>query len=111
MAEDIHQQYRERLVRATQQGQLVEFVGELKEEGVTQTQIFDLLEKYRYELDQQGRMIEADYLIEVSDRVWGFCFNDQRLFETSLNRFTYPEEPARPIRKGKEDSGKRDGQK
>ena len=94
MAEDIHQQYRERLVRATQQD-LVAFVGELKSEGLTQSQIFDLLEKYRYELDQQGRSNEADYLIEISDRVWGFCAEDKRLFETSLSRSTYPRAPER----------------
>ena len=85
MAEDIHQQYRERLVQASQQD-LVAFVGELKAEGLTQRQIFDLLESYRYELAQQGRVNEENYLIDISDRVSGNCASHLQLFDTVLSR-------------------------
>jgi hypothetical protein len=85
MAENTSQ-HQERLRQATEQGRLVEFVYELKTEGLPQRQIYDLLEQYRYELDQQGKEAEADYLTDISDRVWGFCAPYDQLFETTLAR-------------------------
>ena len=78
--------HKEQLRLATEQGRLVEFVNELKAEGIGQRQIYDLLEDYRYELDQQGKEDTANYLWDISDRVWGFCREEDRFFETSLVR-------------------------
>jgi hypothetical protein len=85
MAENISP-HQERLQWATEQGRLIEFVNELKAEGMTQRHIYDLLDQYRYELDQQGRESEANYLSDISDRVWGYCRPELRFFDTVLSR-------------------------
>ena len=74
----------ERVRLGTEQGRLIELVNELKMEGISQRQIYDLLESYRYDLDRQGRMNEADYLIDISDKVSGDCRFEDKLFETDL---------------------------
>jgi hypothetical protein len=82
MAESLSLQERVRL--ATEQGHLVELVNEMKAEGIPQREIYDLLENYRYELGQQDRTAEEDYLIDISDRVSGDCRFEDKLFETNL---------------------------
>ncbi len=56
----------------------------MKAEGIPQREIYDLLENYRYELGQQDRTAEEDYLIDISDRVSGDCRFEDKLFETNL---------------------------
>ncbi len=69
-----------------QKHDLAELVLELKRAGVSQREIYDNLEAVRQELSAQGREPEEDYVMEIQDRVWGFCSTQNRLFDTSLSR-------------------------
>ena len=66
---------------------------ELKSEGVSQREIFENLESFRQELEAQGKELKAEYVWEVGDRVWGFCSEQNRLFETSLSRADFDSKP------------------
>jgi hypothetical protein len=72
---------------------LVEIVLKLKEEGVSQREIYDNLETVRQELNAQGREREEEYVWDVQDRVWGFCAAQYRFFETSLSNSDFAPNP------------------
>lgn len=62
--------------------QLDALVEAMKAEGYAQGEVFDEFDQFRQRL--AGREADEDNVLEMMDRIWGWCAPDQRLFSDSL---------------------------
>ena len=73
---------RRRFELALQEGRtgLVRLAEQMKEAGASQTETYEVFERFRAELRDQGREADEDIVMDVMDRVTGWCDPTARLF-------------------------------
>ena len=63
---------------------LVELVEKYKSENLSQLQIYCLFTEYQEILEIENRQKELDNIYDVLDKIYGWCFPQEKLFEKSL---------------------------
>ncbi len=73
-----------RFETALSANQLDSLVVEMKAEGRSQAEIFEEFNQFRNLVDRTGRKADEDKVLEILDRIWGWCAPEQQLFSDYL---------------------------
>ena len=64
---------------------LVKLVNEMKGEGLSQLEIYDRFERFRAMLRETGREKDEDAIMEILDRIIGWCSPQAKFFTHYLS--------------------------
>ena len=75
----------ERFEMSLTSANLVTLVNEMKGEGLSQLEIYDRFEHFRAMLRETSREKDEDTVIDILDRIVGWCSPQAKLFTRSLS--------------------------
>ncbi len=82
--ENLLQKFHESMESREASINLMQIASELKREGKTQQQVYDIFAEYLEYIVEHGTEEQDDCMRDIMDRIYGWCDPSYRLFDTVL---------------------------